>query len=68
MTKEEAIKEIDRIQKIAKAISPEYTRLQNILNLLANKLNYCQAIIDGKEAKTSEEVLADAEKEFGSND
>lgn len=64
MTIDEAKAEAQRLNKIAEAISPEFLRLQNALTLISNKVKYCQNLIDGKEVKTSDEVIADIEKEF----
>ena len=65
MTKDEAKAEIERLNKIAEVISPEYLRLQGLLNIISSKIQYCQGINDGKPVKTSEEAIVDAEKEFG---
>lgn len=64
MTKEEARAEIARLNKISEAVSPDFLRLQKILTIISDKIKYCQGVIDDKPVKTSEEAIADAEKEF----
>lgn len=64
MTKDEAQAELVRLNKIAEAIQPEFLRLQNALGIIGEKMEYCQSIIDGKEAKTRDEMISVIEAEF----
>lgn len=64
MDKEQAKLEIVRLNKLAEAISPEFLRLQKMLTIISDKIQYCEGIVEGKPVMTSEEAIVDAEKEF----
>lgn len=64
MDKIQAQAELDRLNKIAEGISPEYLRLQAALNYISNRIKYCQGIITGEPIKTAEEVTNELEAEL----